>query len=503
MQNANKTYNFVNKLEKLQEHKEKGTQPTAEEKIRVAVLADSPTVVTGFANVAREVLSDLHETGLYQFDIVGINHDGSPHGYPFQIWPAVNALMPDPAYRDVFGRQAFLDLLGKGEYDLVWVLQDSFIVEELCQRIVETNEALPADRKFAFIYYFPIDSTPKKAWIDNTALLADFPVVYTKYGYDEVLKTYYVDENSLLDKKDQELHRKQYEAIQNKLNVIYHGVNMKDFYPLPDEKVAEIRPKLWHDKSDKFVFINVNRNQPRKDMFRTMLAYKKLLDRRRAKGKDDVYLYLHCSIQDVGFNLIDISKQIDLVQGDEWAFPDPKVFGASKGVPLETLNEMYNAADAVITTTLGEGWGLSVTEGMAVKKPVIAPDHTSLTEMLGKTDGGGAERGFLVKNGGYFVQSNDNSRVRPFVDVDDMVDKMEYVVEHRDEVQPIVDSAYQWVSELQWGGSLVGAKWRALFEGAYNYMITVRGHAIKKEIEDEKFGKEKQRRQANRNKRKK
>ena len=117
----------------------------------------------------------------------------------------------------------------------------------------------------------------------------------------------------------------------------------------------------------------------------------------------------------------------------------PKLPSTSSGFPTHILNDIYNSVDAIITTTLGEGWGLSISEGMAVKKPVIAPDHTSISEILGKTNAGTAERGILVKTKDGFVQQHDNSRVRPITDAEDMADKMEMVMENRAALQPMVD----------------------------------------------------------------
>lgn len=465
------------------EHGEDAVIPE-ELKIRVAALADSPTVVTGFGNVCREILGMLHKTGMYTFDLVGINHDGSPHMFPYRIWPAVNPLMGDMSYREVFGRQKFLDMLGSGTYDIVWVLQDTFVVSEMGELIKGTNDSLPADKKFTFIYYYPVDADLEKTWVDKSVMMADLPVVYTKYGHAQSLYVYRVGEESLLKEEEKGEYSKAYEALEGRLNVIYHGVNPETFYPMPEEDIQNLRKAMWGDKhKDKFIFLNVNRNQPRKDLYRTLLAFKKLLDRRRAKGKDDVYLYTHCSIVDTGLNMVDMSKQIGLTQGDEWAFPKPEVFGVSKGMPIEIVNQFYNASDAVITTTLGEGWGLSITEAMATKRPVIAPMHTSITEMLGRIgDSTKAERGILVKTNGVFVQHDDNSRVRPVTDVDDLVDKMEELVENRAQYQPMVERAYNWVQELKWDGPIVGDKWKKLFESAYVLTLGKRAAAIHAEI---------------------
>ena len=483
-----------NKLVKCREILAAGGSVPLEDRISVAVLADSPTVVTGFGNVCREVLDMLYATGMYSFEIVGINYDGSPHALPYKIYPAFNGLMQDSSYRDVFGRQRYLDLLGEGRFDIAWVLQDSFIVGEgLAERIVETNVGLPADKKFHFIYYFPIDATPKKSWIDKSVMLADFPVVYTKYGYDEVMKLYAVDENSKLKEEQKEKNIEDKKLLENKLNIIYHGCNLSTFSEIEDkEYVKALRERFWGVHKDKFVFMNVNRNQPRKDIFRTMQAFKILLDRRRAKGKDDVYLYLHCSIYDTGLYLIDMGKQLQLTEGDEYAHPDPKIFAASSGFPISVLNELYNASDAIISTTLGEGWGLSLTEGLAVGKPVIAPDHTSIPEILGKTAGGTGERGVIVKTNGTFVQHDDNSRIRPITDVEDLADKMEWVVENRDQLGSMIEKGKEWVKKLEWSGQEVGAKWMALFEQAYEQSVARRAlevdNLIAKALKEKKIG---------------
>jgi glycosyltransferase involved in cell wall biosynthesis len=448
-------------------------------KIKVLVLCDSPTVATGFAQVSRNILKVLYDTGKYEFTIIGINFDGSYYDrneFPYRIYPAMNALIPDPAYHDLFGRQAFLDKLGTGQYDLVWILQDTFIVEPLGPKIVETNEQLPPDRKFKWIYYFPIDATPKKSWIDNSVLLADFPVAYTNYGYNECLNIYLAgfDEKSTLSKEEKKEYQEKYVLLKSKLNVIYHGINPKQFYPIEmtEEERMGLKKKFFGEEHcKKFIFMNMNRNQPRKDLFRSLRACKLLLDRRRAKGKDDVYFFFCCLYQDIsGLDLIDMSKQIKFVQGKEWAFPNPLRFTTTYGFPIEIINQLYNIVDCVISSSLGEGFGLSVLEGMATKKPVIMPNNTSMPEIIGNN-----ERGLLVKSGAtvqdWFVQANDNDRIRPLTDVNDLADKMEWVMEHPKEVEEMVERAYQWVSELHWDGELVGGKWKLLFEKAYEQVL--------------------------------
>jgi len=476
-----KSNNLLKNVEKSSQSKIVNDSNKKDKKIKLLVYGDSPTCATGFAQVLKNVIRVLYDTGKYDIDWLAINFDGNYYDrneFPYKLYPAFNPLIPDPAYQDLYGRQKLLDMLGTGKYDLLFTLQDAFIMVPLGEKIVETNQALPADKKFRWIYYFPIDATPSKSWIDNSVLLADYPVAYTKYGYDECLKIYKVDEDSKLTDEKREENKRKFALLSAKLNVIYHGVNLKDFYPIEDKKkVRELRQNFFGKKNvDKFIFMNLNRNQPRKDLFRSMLAFKKLLDRRRAKGKDDVYFYFHCQYKDVGLNLIEASKQLQLVQGDEWGFPNPRIFGANKGFPISVVNELYNSVDCVVSTTLGEGWGLSTVEAMAAKKLIVMPNNTSLPEIIGSN-----ERGILVKTSDYTVLANDNDRVRPVTDVDDLVDKMEWAIENKNKTAKIAEKAYKWVKELSWGGRLIGDKWKLLFDKGYEQVIIDRQIAKKEE----------------------
>jgi len=436
-----------------------------DKKIKVLVWADSPTVATGFAQVARNIVRVLYDTGKYEFDWVGINFDGSYYDreeFPYKIYPAVRPLSLDSKYHDLYGRYVLLDMLSQGNYDLLFTIQDTFIMKTIGPVINEIKEK--TGKKFKWIYYFPIDALPEKEWIDNSVLLADYPVAYTYFAKNQCLNLYW-DEKEKLEK------------LKN-MEVIYHGINPKDFHPLEmtKEEREEWRKKLFGERNwKKFVFMNINRNQPRKDMFRSLLGAKLLLEKRRKQGKDDVYFYFHCAVKDVsGLDLIQMSRQIGLVEGKDWAYPNPRIFTVAYGFSLEIVNRIYNCVDCVFSTTLGEGFGFSVIEGMATKKPVLMPANTSLIEIIGENE----ERGWFVKSGtsiqDWVVQPNDNSRVRPLVDVYDLVQKMEYIMEHPEEVKEKVEKAYEWVKKLYWNGEEVGGRWKKIFERAYFELETER-----------------------------
>jgi glycosyltransferase involved in cell wall biosynthesis len=53
------------------------------------------------------------------------------------------------------------------------------------------------------------------------------------------------------------------------------------------------------------------------------------------------------------------------------------------GFPVEDLSIVYNAADLFISTSMGEGFGLTLAEAAASELPIIAQDCSSITEVVG------------------------------------------------------------------------------------------------------------------------
>lgn len=406
------------------------------EKIKVLALGDY-ACTTGFATVMSNIMQQLHNTGKYDIDVVSINYTGDPYDqakYPGNVYPAMN--IANMHHNDPYGRQKFLDMLGTGVYDVVFILQDTFIVQTFIDKIVETNVLL--QKKFKLVYYFPIDATPKPEWITGCVKYADFPVVYTEYGEAEVL----LIEPSLKDR----------------MEVIYHGTNIDDFNYIEDrDRVAQFRREYFSGKADgKFLITNVNRNQVRKDPMRNFLILKEL----RNRGHKDAVLYLHMAHDDAGGNLLVMADHFGFKLQEDFILPHPNFFNPNRGLPIEVINLIYNASDAVLTTTLGEGWGLSVTEAMATKTPVVAPGNTSLNEILG--DG----RGYLAKSGHdlnmwEMLGAGDNERLRPVMDVYDTVDKLELVMNG---TLPDIDNAYAFTHKYSW--KAICQEWERIFDKA-------------------------------------
>ena len=403
-------------------------------KIKVLAYCDSPTCATGFGTVSRNIFEGLYRTGRYQVDVLGINYWGDPHGFPYRIWPTGTNAEKDP-----YGRKKICGMIPQMEYDILFFLQDTFILDFLPELIPYLKNN---GKKFKSICYFPIDGVPKEQWIKNVSVV-DYPVAYSEFG--------------------KKMAKEMYSECPE-LDVIPHGVNTADYHPLPREQVEEFRARYFGAHADKFIFMNLNRNQQRKDIPRTIQAFVEF-----RKQVPESILYLHMAQVDQGWNLPEVCKAYGLDTASDVIFPQN--FGPNQGYPRQIVNMLYNCADAVVSTTLGEGWGLSWSEAMATKTPVIMPRNTALEEAIAE------DKGYLVNSGTnpslFTVLPHDNEVVRPLVDVEDMVDKMFAVYNDYDAAMLKAERAYEWIiKELAWGanGPIVD-KWVKIFDKMYEAYV--------------------------------
>jgi len=390
-------------------------------KIKLLFYGDAPTVATGFGTVTRNILTGLHNTGKYDISVLGVNYWGDPHPYPFPIWPV------GIGSKDPYGRQRAFDMMARDlDFDVLFLFQDAFILQSL---MAGGLQKLKQTKNFVSVGYYPVDGVPKKEWIECMNML-DSPVTYTEFGKRESILAC--------------------PPIGERLQVVPHGVNVKDFYPLPEAAIASFRRQYFGKHADKFIITNVNRNQQRKDIPRTLLAFKEFKRRR-----PNSVLYLHMATQDQGWNLAEVIKGMGLVMNEDVLLPGNN-FGPNQGYPIGVVNQIYNASDVVISTTVGEGWGLSTVEAMAAKTPIMFPNNTALTEIVGENE----ERGYLVSSGAtpndFTVLPNDNEIVRPLASVTEMADKLVLIHDNPEEAAAKANAAYSWVtSGLIWERDIV------------------------------------------------
>jgi len=251
-----------------------------------------------------------------------------------------------------FGQLALPYWIAKKEPDVVLTLGDFWMLSWMWKSDIITT----------WTYWFPIDGVPITDDIKRMLKRVDVPVCFSKFGYnlctEAGIRCYYIP----------------------------HGVNTKIFRPLPEEEKRRIKIE-YGIPPDKKVIIRVDRNQRRKKIPQTLLAFKIFHE-----WYPDTVLYLHMDKRDPeGWDLEFIAKRLGLKVGKDVFFPPPhKMRDFMLGVSEEEMNRVYNMGWVHDRLTGGEGFGLSGVEGMAAGLPSVATNYTTSEELFG-------DCGLLVK----------------------------------------------------------------------------------------------------------
>jgi glycosyltransferase involved in cell wall biosynthesis len=363
---------------------------------------------TGFGNVAMNLLEDMYKD--YDVSILGINYDGTKRydTSKYFVYPITRA--------DPFGFERLPLLIKKEQPDKILLFQDIFNIAGIIQKV---KELAPQAK---IISYFPTDGSPFSLAWRNVLEMSDALIYYTDWA------------KMIVEEKVKIVNKPTYK--------LYHGVNPEHFYPLSRKKISELREQFkW---TGKFSVININRFQPRKFITGTMLAWSMFakgykickcghhmpIDRRscdlnmcppddivasKVHNRNDIFLYLHMMPKELpmgpgpanmlqnhlvnaGFLDVDMLRIIGVNARN--------IYGGEVGI--EEINEYYNAANYNITSTLGEGCGLSLIEAAACGTPSIAPKNSAIPEMLQHT-------GKMINHVGHIALSGDNGHLRPVV----------------------------------------------------------------------------------------
>lgn len=406
--------------------------------IKLLSYTDSASTCTGYGIVAKNILSYLYNTGRYDIHQLAINYPPRFTRINEIPWVQISSKLLDP--NEPYGKVLFLRNVAEGDYDIIWIMNDTYVVYDIVndlENILKHKQS--SGRKVPkIVFYYPVDChVQEKA--SSMIRFADVPVCYNDYGKVETLKT-------LPD-------------VENKLGQIPHGVDTSVFFSFAPEKQQELKYKFLGRNADKFLFLNVNRNSHRKQLARCIYAFSEF-----KKQVPQSILLLHTQPVD-GTNsgsVIDLRvvvNELGLSFEDDVLFP--KNYEPSRAFPDALMNELYNAADCFITTHLGEGWGLAVSESMAAGTPVIAPNNTAMPQMLGEN----SERGYLYEMSDYFFP--ENSGLRPFGYTEDVVLEMFKVMRAGPKNKnKKVKLAREWAEQYDWKDICV--EWDELFQNVLN-----------------------------------
>lgn len=398
--------------------------------------AETPYISTGTGLLSKNILPLLTELG-HKIELVGINHFEDDHigkVYPYKIHACPN--------NEAYNLQKIQDLIRQGDYDALFLSVDVGQLNALADIIRNAKHRKPVP---VFMYSCVDTDLINHQTLDGLTV-ADYPVVYSQHS-KRVAQRYLPALN---------------------IQVVSPGCEPDVFHPLEDEARRNWRKKIFGIDDDCFLAINVNRNQWRKDPGRSLMIFHEFRE-----THPNAMLYMHMKMQDIGGSLPDAAQIMGmrlLNPGAEIIFTGPK-FSERDGVPREMLNIVYNCADVMISTSTGEGWGLTTTEAMAAGCPLVVPNNTSFVEIIGEHE----QRGYLVDSGGdvdhLAVPYGISDNPRAIVHSKSMLEKLDRVYSHREEARDKAASARAWAVEHTWEHTR--EQWRELF----------------KKVEDKTYGK--------------
>jgi len=316
--------------------------------VRILLIADAG-VSSGFGTVTHNIFERLVRDYGMEVHVIAVNWRGDSVDSPMRFY-----LPTQKVQFDTFGQSRYLELVGKVMPDIIFFINDPAIVlNVLTNSIYDSDLALwrgmqmgDIEYKPPIIAYLPIDGYDSpKSW--DLLVPRVTRIAMTHFGQAEMPEA----------------------------PVIWHGVDTNVFRP-QDKKEAK---KALGFNPDHFLVLRVDKNSFRKDYPDTWRALRPLM-----RKYTDIDVHFHCLPTAMDGNDLRAFAWNDETIRDRLSF-SPELTGFS-GWSVGNLATLYAAADVFVSTSWGEGFGLTLLEAMACGTPVIAQDCSAITEVVG--DGG-------------------------------------------------------------------------------------------------------------------
>jgi len=290
---------------------------------------------SGFGRATAGILDHLHKH--HNVSVLGVNYHGDPHKYPYPIYPAH---MPGG---DPLGLNRLGTLLPRIQPDGIILQTNPWHVPHYAKAFHRHG--------FGNIPIVGIIAVEGKNCVGTQLNFLKRAIFWNEFSAQQAVNG----------------------GMKAPYGIVPLGVDLGVFSP-GDREEARLKIGLPDVPPGSFIVGNVNRNQFRKRIDLSVMYFAEWI---KSRGIRDAYLYLHL--------LPGSSVQIDVGQLAYYCGANERVILAEPrdilyGAPEEYVVASYRAFDVQMTTTLGEGWGLTTMEGMACGIPQIGGDYAALGE---------------------------------------------------------------------------------------------------------------------------
>ena len=333
---------------------------------RVLWLGDAGCT-TGFGTVS-------HAIGDRLVDVYGHDVHTLATNYRGDHWPTSMKLYVPTLrdQRDVYGVTRFVEMLGKVGPEVVISLNDPLV---LLRHLFKNShdKVLSLARYAPILAYFPVDGLNYPGVVSRIPDLVSaleplegartpkpflLPIVMSKFG------------NTTFPNAP----------------LVYHGIDTETFRPVTMRPTTMSNGAIIKSKADAkralelpddcILAVRVDRNSQRKNYADSVKALVPVMQK-----EPKLHVWFHAKAEDsvgIDFNLL-VSRFPDVQDRFHW----PGMFDTTIGWNLEDLVTVYNAGDFFLSTSGGEGFGLTLGEALACELPVIAMNVSAIPEVVG------------------------------------------------------------------------------------------------------------------------
>lgn len=306
---------------------------------------------TGFGRVTHAIGDRLASDYGHDISVLAINYRGD-------YWPTPMKLYVPTMRngRDIYGLSRVVEMLDIVEPDVVVILNDPQVVMRYLFSNKWDEEKMLLGMA-PLLVYLPIDGyNQPPAWdvLANTTKR----VAMSRHGQRHLPGS----------------------------KLVYHGIDSAMYRPVEESPITVSNGQTLRTKAEckrafgfdpeGFLVLRVDRNSYRKNYPDTIKALWPFLD-----AHPDVQVHLHCEQRDEsGFN---ISAMLNRHSEHKIRFFFPEQMDTFQGWPEPDLAALYNAADVFVSTSWGEGFGLTIGEAVSTGIPVIAQNVSATPEVVG------------------------------------------------------------------------------------------------------------------------
>jgi glycosyltransferase involved in cell wall biosynthesis len=305
---------------------------------------------TGYSKVSWGILKELAKNpwlsvthfGFQKFPNQQFQTGYRPYPPSVRVIDAASLERP---FEQGFGFTVLPDVIRKLNPDVVMIYNDMSIIAKFFAEIEKSG--VPKTFKM-WVYADQVYNCQSQAFIDMLNLKAERIFAFSPF-WKKCLKD---------------------QGVNRPLDIILHGFESNIYVPLDK---AQARKELQMPE-DAFVYLNVNRNQPRKRYDLLIMAFVELIVKYPNRN---ICLLCICDKGDKGgWWLFDIYKRELQLRGARAEQFLQRLMLTSQDMtfPDEAINKFYNIADVGVNSAEGEGWGLCNFEGMGVGVPQVVPN---------------------------------------------------------------------------------------------------------------------------------